>query len=155
MDSLVGPNWLFWYPPWHRFGPRCQQNAPAVAHTAALASFQRLELSQDFRNGPLRCSAKGIVMPGSFGCGATRCDPEMGRNTLDQHIFFVCTPAPEAWHGRWCKPARRAWADSTYSKRTSRCRARWVESWLAGARDWAEPVPPQCSTFPPKIDRYT
>ena len=55
-------------------------------------------------------------MPGPFGCGATKCDPEMGRNTLDQHFFFVCTPAPEAWHGRCCKNARRAWAIQAYKR---------------------------------------
>ena len=72
-------------------------NNPDI-QVVALAPFQRLELSQDFRGGPVRCSAKGIAVLGPFGCGATRCALEMGRNTLGQP-FFVCTP-PEAWHGR-------------------------------------------------------
>ena len=87
MASHFGPDWSFWYPTWHRNGPRCPQNAPPAPHTAVLAPPGRLGLSQDFRGGPIRLSAKGIVLTGLFGCGATRCHPEMGRNTLDQRLF--------------------------------------------------------------------
>ena len=60
---------------------------PRAPHTAVLAPPERLELSYDFRGGLLRLCAKGIVSPGPFGCCATRCDPEMRRNTLSQRLF--------------------------------------------------------------------
>ena len=91
MVSLVGPDWLFWYPTWHRNGPRCPQNAPPAPNTAVLAPPERLELSQDLKDGLIRLSAKGIVVMGPFGCGATRCDTEMGRNTLGHRLFRLHT----------------------------------------------------------------
>ena len=64
MASLVGPDWLFWYPTWRRNGPICPRNGPRAPHTAVLAPPERLELSYDFRGGLLRLCAKGIVRRG-------------------------------------------------------------------------------------------
>ena len=81
-------------------GRDAPETHPRAPHTAILGPLERLELWQDFRGELVRLCAKGMVVMGPFGCGATRCDPETCRAFFRLHIG----PTPAAFHARQRRP---------------------------------------------------
>ena len=107
-------------------GRDAPETHPRAPHTAILGPLERLELWHNFRGGLVRLCAKGMVVMGPFGCGATRCDPETCRNTLVS-AFFRLHIGPGGLSCAAASPARRSWANSELCLRTSRAGSVWLD----------------------------